>query len=99
MGEWTMVALQDLFDLIKLFPRNPHIRPGEPPKVENTIEHSHRFRTKLPVDVFLIYNHRVFSFVKPEREIGFTQTVNRSKDRVRLRPLICKVRIFSVSYT
>ena len=70
MGERTPVAHQDLVNFIELLSCNPHVWSWEPPKVENPVEHCHRFRTKLPVDVLFINNNRILNLIKAKRKVG-----------------------------
>ncbi len=87
------VAFEEIVDLIELFFCYPHVRAREPAEIKDPVEHRHRFRTELPVDVLFLNDHRVLRFIKAERKIGFAEPVDGRKDRVCMRPLVGKARV------
>src|SRR5665647_1098676 len=93
VGEGTIMTAENLVDLIELFSCNSNVWSGESPKIEDPVQDSHGFRTKLAINIFFIDDYRVFSFVETKREICLTQPVDSGKDRVRQGPLIAHVRV------
>ncbi len=93
MNKRTLVARQDLVDLIELLPCNPHVRPGEPAEIEHPVEYCHRFGTKLAINILFFDDYRVFGLIKTNREVGLTQPVDGRKDRMRYSPIITQVGI------
>ena len=87
------MALENLVDLVQLFPGNPDIRARETSKIEDPVEHCHRLRTELAVYILLVNDDGVLRLIEAEREVGLAQPVDSSKYRVSLRPFVYPARI------